>query len=335
MNLTTTGKIAVALLVVALFGVAYYYLAPKDGIASPPSASTTLPSPDQTTQPAAESETLPSKPSSTAPVAAFTYTAPAPVNGTLKGVVELGAKGFNSFVVNIDNQKNWKLEDAEFGNSMVLENMATDYDIRIGLKKYISDMVDHGVSGKNIHFVVSSGALKADVTQKIINVLKSMGYFVNTVTPAQEGELALRCVLPAKFANEAFVVDIGSGNTKVSWTEGSKVAGFEAYGSKYYEKNVADDLVYNETKAQAKQVPSGKRKICFIIGGVPFELASEVRKGKERYTVLNAPDAYKLEKARSKAGRNIYKAIADGTGCQQFVFDWDANFTIGFLLGLK
>ena len=57
-----------------------------------------------------------------------------------------------------------------------------------------------------------------------------------------------------------------------------------------------------------------------------------VRKNKERYTVLDVPSAYKLEKAKSKAGVNIYKAIADATGCQKFVFDWDANFTIGFLL---
>ncbi|TAE37448.1 MAG: hypothetical protein EAZ70_08855 [Runella slithyformis] len=333
MNLTTTGKIAVALLVVALFSTAYYFLAPKAGTADT-SVSGTLPADEGTTQPAAESATLPADASATAPVAAFAYEAPVPVNGTLKGVVELGAKGFNSFVVNIDKQKNWKLESAEFGNSMVLENMATDYDIRTGLKKYISDMIDHGVSGKNIHFVVSSGALKADITQKIIDVLKSMNYFVNTVTPAQEGELALKCVLPAKFADTGFVVDIGSGNTKVSWTAGKMIEGFEAYGSKYFEKSVADEVVYNETKAQSKQVPIAKRTTCFIIGGVPFELATEARKGKERYTVLKAPGAYKLEKARSKAGQNIYKAIADGTGCQQFVFDWDANFTIGFLLGL-
>ena len=36
-----------------------------------------------------------------------------------------------------------------------------------------------------------------------------------------------------------------------------------------------------------------------------------------------------------KAGLNIYKAILDATGVKQVVFDWDANFTIGFLLGLK
>ena len=76
------------------------------------------------------------------------------------------------------------------------------------------------------------------------------------------------------------------------------------------------------------------RGTCFIIGGVPFELAKKVRKEKERYTTLDAASAYQLDNAKSKAGLNIYKAIAESTGCKQFVFDWDANFTIGFLLEL-
>jgi len=72
-----------------------------------------------------------------------------------------------------------------------------------------------------------------------------------------------------------------------------------------------------------------------MIGGVPFKLAKEVRNGKERYTVLKAPEDYKVEGAKMEAGINIYKAIEDATGCDLYVFDWDANFTIGFLLDLK
>jgi hypothetical protein len=264
----------------------------------------------------------------------FSYVAPEPINGKLKGVVEVGASGFNSFIVRIDNDKNWKLEKSEFGNSLVMENMATDDDIRVGLKQYISKMLDFGVPGKNIHFVVSSGALKADVTLKIIKNLKSLGYFVNTVTPEQEGALGLKCVLPADFTDEGFVADIGSGNTKISWKNGSGVSAFETYGAKYFEKGEDDGKVYDEVKTKCGQIPSMKHKICFIIGGVPFSMAKQVRQGKERYTVLKAPKDYKMESAKDKAGVNIYKAIKDATGCDQFVFDWDANFTIGFLLGL-
>jgi len=264
----------------------------------------------------------------------FDYTPPGPIAGKLKGVVELGASGFNSFIIRIDADKNWKLEKAEFGNSLVLENMASDDDIRAGLKKYIAGMLDYGVSGKDIHFVVSSGAVKAEGTQKIIGVLKSLKYFVNTVTPEQEGKLGLKSVQPAKYADNSFVTDIGSGNTKISWKEGSKINSVETYGAKYFQNNTSDETVSKEVQAKAKQVPSDKRTTCFIIGGVPFELAKKVRKDKERYTVLDAPSAYQLDNAKSKAGLNIYKSIADATGCKQFVFDWDANFTIGFLLDL-
>lgn len=343
MNLTGAGKVLLILFIAGLLGAGYYFLGPdpKKAITelttkSPeggPSASTTTES--TASDEASSSASSESSAEATSTAGAFSYTAPEPVDGKLKGVVELGASGFNSFVVNIDKDKNWKLEHAEFGNSMVIENMASDYDIRIGLKRYIGNMMDHGVSGKDIHFVVSSGALKAEVTGKIIKVLKDMGYMVNTVTPDQEGSLGLKCALPASFNDKGFFTDIGSGNTKIAWTEGGAIKTLETYGAKYYEKGVADDKVYEEVGAMSKQVPKSKREICFIIGGVPFDLAKEVRNGKERYTVLKAAEAYKLDKAKSKAGGNIYKAVADATGCKTFVFDWDANFTIGFLLGLK
>lgn len=264
----------------------------------------------------------------------FSFKPLPPVNGRLKGVVELGASGFNSFIIRVDEDKNWSLEKAEFGNSLVTENMATDTDIREGLKKYIGEMLDFGVSSKAIHFVVSSGAQKAAVTQKIINALKTLNYQVNTVTPEKEGKLGLTSVLPTDYQGNSFVVDIGSGNTKISWKVGSGSTSVETYGSKYYDNNTSDQVVFDDVLAKAKMVPSGKRKTCFIIGGVPFDMAKISRNGKERYTVLDAPSFYKMDKAKGKAGINIYKAIIEATGTEQFVFDWDSNFTIGFLLEL-
>ncbi|MBL7775452.1 MAG: hypothetical protein JNK89_05585, partial [Saprospiraceae bacterium] len=139
---------------------------------------------------------------------------------------------------------------------------------------------------------------------------------------------------PRSYESRAFVVDIGSGNTKISWMSGSSPTGSELPGAKYYQNNQTDEAVYADVSAKAKQVPSALRATCFIIGGVPFELAKQVRNGKERYTVLKAPGGYTPQGDKQKSGLNIYKAIADATGCQQFVFDWDANFTIGFLLNL-
>ncbi|GAB3513710.1 hypothetical protein GCM10027341_56060 [Spirosoma knui] len=351
-RLTVAGRLLITALILAaiFFGFRYFggndalrKLAPKNDKETEYSESQTMPrADDETAEGAVDESTASDSKSGSSDEAtsggarrSFTYTPPAPQNGKLKGVVELGASGFNSFIIRIDDQKNWKLEKAEFGNSLVLENMATDEDVRSGLKSYIGKMLDFGVSGRDIHFVVSSGAVKAEGTQKIIKALKSLNYFVNTVTAEQEGSLALRSVLPADYADNSFVVDIGSGNTKISWKEGGSTKALETYGAKYYQNGTSDETVISEVTAKAKQVPSNHRKTCFIIGGVPFELAKEVRNGKERYTVLNAPSAYKLENAKSKAGLTVYKAIAEATGCDQFVFDWDANFTIGYLLTLK
>jgi hypothetical protein len=264
----------------------------------------------------------------------FNYTPEKPVDGEYKGVVEVGASGFNSFVVNIDKEKRWEIISKDFGKSFVYEGMASTADIRTGLKDYIGAMFDKGVKSKNIHFVISSGAQKEPKTAVISSELKKMGYVVNLVTAEQEGKLALKCVLPKAYYDNSFVVDIGSGNTKISWMKGD-VQSAEAPGAKYYEKEMKDDAVYSQVKTVAEKIPAANRDICFIIGGVPFELAKQTRNGEERFTVLNNPDKYSTDKIKVKSGVNIYKAIKDATNCDTFVFDWDANFTIGFLLAIK
>ena len=266
---------------------------------------------------------------------AFTYRPAVPVNGKLKGVVELGASGFNMFIIRIDTKRNWKLEKSEFGNSLVMENMATDEDIRNGLKTYISKMLDFGVAGRDIHFVVSSGASMADVTRRIVKSLEALKFKVNTVTPEREGVLGLQAAMPKGFTDKAFVVDMGSGNTKISWMDGSQPRTNSTYGAKYYEKGIDDAAVAADVKTKAGQVPAGVSKTCFIIGGVPYELAKAVRQGQEPYTTLLGPDSDpQLSGAKIKSGLNIYQAVASATGCLQFVFGYDTNFTIGYLLSL-
>ena len=267
--------------------------------------------------------------------ATFAYAPAPPVEGKLKGVVELGASGFNSFIIRADAQRNWKLEKAEYGNSLVLENMATEDDIRRGLKAYIGKMLDYGVSGRSIYFIVSSGAAEAPVTRHIVQNLKALGYVVHTVTPEQEGDLGLRATLPPSYLDKAFFVDMGSANTKIAWLDHDKVEALNTYGSKYFQADVPEATVVADAAGKAAQVPAGRRGTCFIIGGVPFELAKTMRQGQEPYTVLLPPSGYaQLEGAKAKAGVAIYRALAEATGCQQFVFNWDANFTIGYLLQL-
>ncbi len=329
-NLTVAGRLLItAIILIGIYFGIRYFIGNREGAPTTTTATTTVApgaaSPGDATAPpaTASGERVP-----------FTYTAPEPTNGRLRGVVELGASGFNSFIVRTDAQHNWKLDKAQFGNSLVMENMATDDDVRMGLKSYIGKMLDNGVAGRDIHFVVSSGALKAASTGKIIKQLTKLGYVVNTVTPEKEGVLGLRSVLPPSYADKAFVVDIGSGNTKISWLAGGAPKSLETYGAKYFEKSTDDATVAADVKAKAEQVPANLRSTCFIIGGIPFELAKKVRKGTERYTVLDAASAYQLDNAKGKAGLNIYRAVAEATGCKQFVFDWDANFTIGYLLTL-
>jgi hypothetical protein len=162
-----------------------------------------------------------------------------------------------------------------------------------------------------------------------------MGFVVNLVTAEQEGKLALKCALPPSYKATAFLTDIGSGNTKISWMNGDNISALEAPGAKYFEKDLKDEDVYAAVKAKALQIPAANREVCFIIGGVPYELANQHRQGDERYTVLKLPADYTAEKPKIKSGVNIYKAIVDATGCDTFVFDWDANFSIGFLLSLN
>ena len=270
----------------------------------------------------------------TAPLT-FTYAPAAPVNGKLRGVVELGASGFNMFIIRMDEKRNWKLEKSEFGNSLVMENMASEDDVRNGLKAYIGKMLDFGVSGRDIHFVVSSGALMADNTRHIIKSLEGLKYVVKTVTPEEEGVLAFKAAMPTAFASKAFVVDMGSANSKIAWLASGQARVQESYGSKYYEKSLDDATAASDIKAKAQQVPIGLRGTCFIIGGVPYELAKAVRQGQEAFTVLHAPTDYpQLSGAKIKSGLNLYQALTEATGCKQFVFGYDSNFTIGYLLSL-
>lgn len=300
--------------------------APEAVASATPTPATPAPAPASPTPPPA------AHPAAKAP-AKFAYVPAAPVNGKLRGVVELGASGFNSFIVRIDAKRNWKLEKAEFGNTLVLENMATNDAIRRGLKAYIGKMLNYGVGGRDIYFVVSSGASTAGVTKKIVPSLTALGYVVHTVTPEQEGAFGLRAAVPPAYADKAFLVDMGSANTKVAWQERGKTMVVSSFGSQDYQQPVAEAKVSADITAKAGQVPASCRQTCFIIGGIPYELAKGMRQGKEPYTVLQTAAGYsQLEGAKIKAGLTIYKALAAATGCQQFVFSWDANFTIGYLL---
>ena len=259
---------------------------------------------------------------------------PKPVGGKYKGVAELGASGFNSYVVNIDKNGNYEVTFKKFGESLAYEGMANSGDIKDGLKKYLSQMANQGVNGRNLHFVVSSGALKVETTKPIIAAIKSSGFVVNEITPEQEGKFALVAAMNPLYKDKAFVVDIGSGNTKISWYEGENKRTIEASGSKYFQNGVSDEQVFNELITKSKQIPSQKRQFCFVIGGVPNDLAKTHGSDSETYIPLKGLDTYTPKDKKVASGLNILKAIQQETNTK-FVFNNNAFFPIGFLASLK
>lgn len=272
----------------------------------------------------------------------FSPTLPADNESTLKAIVELGATGFNYFVVRVNKNKEWKKVANKFGWSGVFEHMTGQETMTLKLREYINEIVNlegSPVKGKNIHFIVSSGANKDPNVRKIIQALKKIGYVVNVVTPEQEAEYAYLSAVPNNAdKKKCFAVDIGSANTKIAWQNADgKIVGTDVNkGSKYYKLEITDQEVYSETTKKMSQVPQENATTCFIIGGAAYMLAKEHRNDKERFTCLKSPNAYQVggDDAKKKAGLNIYKGIADATKCEHFVFDWDANFAIGYLISL-
>ncbi|RYY19809.1 MAG: hypothetical protein EOO04_21245 [Chitinophagaceae bacterium] len=332
MKLKPAGILVVVVIIAVLAYLAFKPKTAGPGDAEGTEYTTTTPGRDKAAAPDSP-KTVPAEAKSDA--REFNYVPEKPVNGTLKGVVEVGATGFNSFVINMDDQKRWEIVSKDFGESLTYEGLATTEDIRSGLRKYLSKMFDKGVSKNNMHFVISSGAQKEPKTKTISDELKKTGYVVNNVTPQQEAIFAFRATVPPPFADNSFMIDIGSGNTKVSWEEDGRLKPLELPGAKYFEKSVSDETVYNEVKSKVTSIPENKRNVGFIIGGVPFMMAKQHRKGEERYTVLKAASDYKAADKRMGSGLNIYKAVVETTKTDTFVFDWDANFTIGFLLSLN
>jgi len=267
----------------------------------------------------------------------FKYIPPAPENGTLYGIVEMGGTGFNSFIVNIDTTGNWKLEKANFGESNVYEGEATLEATRSGLETYINGMLDQGVTGDKIHFMQSSTASSNEKVQQINVALKELGYAINSVDVTQEGVFAFKAIMPAPYLDNSFVVDMGSGNTKISWMEDGEIKSISLEGSKYYQKGLSDEGVYAAVKTKILGIPKENTFNCFLIGGVPYNLAKLNEDYSDRYTPLKNPNDYQgIDDPKVLAGLNIYKALYDNLeNCSNYVFDWDGNLSIGFLLSIQ
>ena len=263
-----------------------------------------------------------------------------PCKGKRLAAIEIGAQGFNYFIIEVDKNLHWDLVKAKYGVSLIREGVIPTKELKAIFLQHLEDIFEYGVSPRNVHFVISSGALSSKYGEIVAENFRKMGFIVNKITPRLEAIYGFIASVPEKFRENSFFVDIGSGNTKVAWLQDGKFKTFSTYGSKYYLSGVSDTEVYKTVKSLFEQIPQKNRRFCFIIGGVPYKLAKIARTSeKEDFTPLLPPADYghliDQKKRKIHSGLIIYKAIVDATGTSVFIFPWKASFPIGFLLSLE
>ena len=267
------------------------------------------------------------------PKRTFEYQAPQPENGTLMAAIEIGSLGLNYFIVSIDTEDNWKLIDEKYSRSnLIFNERATQLiDEILGFKEEIESK---GVDTDRIHIVGSSSATDLSNMDALKSELAKEGLVLNTISAGMEANYALKASVPKEFTSEAFLVDIGSGNTKFSWVNGSDTTTRKSFGSKYYLSNTPDSLVFRKVRDIILDIPDKNRNLCFMIGGMPHRFAEHTNDKRGRYTILRSPSSYPKNGDVWSAGRVIYNAIyLEPT--YSFIFVWEANFVIGYLMTIN
>ncbi len=267
-------------------------------------------------------------------LSSFDYQPKPPVDGELLGIIELGYSGFNSFIVRMDNKDRWRLEKATFGESKVGDGEITFDQVFSQIEKFKADMIEFGVDRNDINLVASSSALKERKVLDIAERLRRLNIGLITVSARQEGNYALLATVPKAFMKNAFMVDIGSGNTKISWAEGNETKSVETVGSRYFESGISDQQARIGIKEALATVPEENKGLCFMVGKIPYLLATATDNRTRRYTVLEPPEAYNFEEKHELAGLNLYDALWQESTIS-YVFDWDSNFSIGVLMNVN
>ncbi len=255
------------------------------------------------------------------------------ITGKKMGSVIIGSTGFDAFQIEIDSIGNWKLINSRFNPSRVHEDEVTLEMVTSGLTEYFNEMVEDGILEDDIYLLISSSASQNPRLTGITAVLERIGMNVTSINSFDEGKYGYLALMIPELNDSSYVVDLGSGNTKVSWIENGEIRSMETYGSKYHQLKTPDQLVFNEMENIIKMIPEPNRKYCLIIGGVPFRLAKDLEKHLGRYTFLKQPEFYEPgDDETLKSGLNIYRSIYQTSGTRCFVFDWNSNFSIGYLI---
>lgn len=264
----------------------------------------------------------------------FDYKSEKPVDGKLIAAIEIGSSGLNYFIVNMDDHDRWSLIKSGFGKSDLLD-MKTDIEsIFLKIESYKREIISAGVDKKDIYVIASSSAIETSDIEEIKSRLSISDIKLRSVSAKEEGYYDLLATIPVEFIKEGFLVDIGSGNTKITWAGDKDTVSMETFGSKYYLEKVHDTTAFRTVRDILLEIPIENRNLCFLLGGIPYEFASVTNKRDGRYTILEQPGKYSPSSMKAKSGKVIYSAIyLDPT--YSYIFDWDANFSIGYLLSLK
>lgn len=267
-------------------------------------------------------------------VRVFDYQPQKPVNGILKAVIEIGALGLNYFIVEADKQGRWSLVKSSFERSNIIYGVNTTSEIISTINGFREEIVRSGVNKENIHLLASSSVIKLEDVPTLNKSLEMTGFQLVSVSAEDEAIYALLATIPREFIGESFLVDIGSGNTKLAWVQNSDTLNLESHGSKYFLNDVHDTTVFREVREAVLQIPETNRNLCFMIGGTIYDLVKDKAEVGNRYYVLEAPSAYPTQNEKQKAGNILYNALYVQP-TYSYIFDIESNFSIGYLLSLN
>ena len=106
----------------------------------------------------------------------FDYQPQKPQNGIKYAAIEIGSLGLNYFLVEIDDQKRWRLIDSQYGRSNVIYGVENTDQIIDDIKIFKKELVDKGIDESKIYAVASSSVVKSNYLESLKKEIRGFGY---------------------------------------------------------------------------------------------------------------------------------------------------------------
>jgi exopolyphosphatase/pppGpp-phosphohydrolase len=255
---------------------------------------------------------------------------PVQARAALHGGVEIGSTGVKAIVLDVTQGPNGlrakRLGGGTF-NTSLSEGIAKDgtFDPKAlaataaAVKKYVEEIEGkHKVPNENIYVVGSSGifsaiekdekAVKARQDELAQAIKKATGRTMDFITVQRESELSIIGIVPRAYQNVSLLIDIGGGNTKGGYLDGTKkyVTFGVPYGTKTFtvaaEKRSKDpvkgtalaaaEALRPALRSQVKEHPAlAGRERVYLSGGACWALANFAKPtDRSGYAALTAKD---------------------------------------------